>query len=76
MLQAAPHCVGSSPGRDKELSCGEVFQLTCGASMVLPIHTSVPIFVRAGSFSTSKSWQSPYDPDDVGATGNPIDKHK
>ena len=45
--------------------------MTCGASVVLPIHVNIPIFVFVGSSSTSKSCMSPYDPKGVGATENP-----
>ena len=53
------------------LSCGEVFELTFGPSVVLPIHANIPIFVRMGSSSTSKSWKSPHDPEGVDATEHP-----
>ena len=36
-----PHRVRWSHGRDKKLSFGEVFQLTSGASVVLPIHANI-----------------------------------
>ena len=39
----------------QKLACGEVFQLTCGTSVVLPIRVNIPIFVRVGSSSTNKS---------------------
>ena len=37
--------------------------------MVLPLHANIPIFIRVGSSSTSKSW-SPYDPKGVGMPEN------
>ena len=42
---AAPQHVGSSPSRDK---CGEVFQLTGGVSVLLPIHAGILISVHVG----------------------------
>ena len=57
--------------RTKSL-CGEVFQLTFGASVVLLICLNI---VCVGSSSTSKSWKSPYDPEDVIVTENPTNKN-
>ena len=54
----------------QKLKRGEVFQLSCGTSVVLLIHANIPLFVRDGSSSTSKSWKPPYDPEGVGATEN------
>ena len=44
--------------------------------MVLTIHANISIFVRIGSSSTSKSLKSPYDPESVCLTENPINRNK
>ena len=41
------------------ISYGEVFQLTCSASVVLSINVNIPIFLHVWSSTTSKSWKSP-----------------
>ena len=69
-----PSLRGFESRSGQKLSCGEVFQLTCGASVVLHIHANISIFVRVGSSSTTNSLKSPYDPKGVGATENPINK--
>ena len=58
--------MGSSPGRDKNFHVGR--SSSWPASVVLHKHANILIPVRVGSSTTSKSWKSPYDPDDVGAT--------
>ena len=65
--------MGSSPGRDKNFHVGG--SPSCGASVILPIHANIPIFVRVGSYSTSKSWKSPYDLEGDGATENQVNKY-
>ena len=41
---------------------------------VLPMHANIPIFVRVGSSSTSKTWKSQYEPEGVCAIENPINE--
>ena len=59
----------------QKLSCGEVFQLICCASVVLPIHANISIFMCVGSSCASKRLKSPYDPEGVDATENPINEY-
>ena len=59
---------------DHVISCAEVFQLTCGVSVILLIHADILIFEQVGSSSTSKSRQSPYDHEGVGVAENQTNK--
>ena len=53
-----------------KLSCGEVFQLSCDASVILPSHANSDI----RTCGVLKSWKSQYDSEGVGATANQINK--
>ena len=72
----SPSSRGFESRSGQTISCGEVFQLTCGALVVLSIHANLLIFVRVGSSSTSKKLEVHVTLKGVGATVNPINKYK